>query len=186
MKDLGDPLLLDVVERIGRVDGEADEDNVRVGVGEGTESVVVFLSGGIPKGELDALAIDHDVGNVVLEDGGDVDLWRWRVSRRFLCTRSSCCRASEGRRASLRSRGRALSAATRNSRLCEQLQRAPGQATSERYPLSCTTDAWRLTSGKVPLEKTMRRHVLPHAPSPTITCRKGQQGQLKSLSDAVL
>lgn len=27
----------------------------------------------------------------------------------------------------------------------------------------------RLTSGKVPLEKTMRRQVLPHAPSPTMT-----------------
>ena len=26
-----------------------------------------------------------------------------------------------------------------------------------------------LTSGKVSLEKTMRRHVLPHAPSPTTT-----------------
>jgi hypothetical protein len=41
-------LLLHVVERVGRVNGEADEDNVRVGVGERSESVVVFLAGGIP------------------------------------------------------------------------------------------------------------------------------------------
>jgi hypothetical protein len=63
VKDLGDPLLLDVVERVGRVDREADEDDVRVRVREGTETVVVFLTGGIPEGELDALAIDDDVRN---------------------------------------------------------------------------------------------------------------------------
>lgn len=61
MLDLGDPLLLDVVERVGRVDGEADEDDVRVRVGEGSESVVVLLSGGIPERQLDALAIDDYV-----------------------------------------------------------------------------------------------------------------------------
>ena len=67
-------LLLDVVERVGRVDGEADEDDVRVGVGEGAETVVILLAGGIPEGELDVLAVNLDVGDVVLEDGGDVDL----------------------------------------------------------------------------------------------------------------
>lgn len=67
-------LLLDVVKRIGRVDGEADEDDMRIGVGEGAETVVIFLAGGIPKGELDVLAVNLDVGDVVLEDGGDVDL----------------------------------------------------------------------------------------------------------------
>lgn len=67
-------LLLDVVKRIGRVDGEADEDNVRVGVGERAETVVIFLASGIPKGELDVLAVNLYIGNVVLEDGGHVDL----------------------------------------------------------------------------------------------------------------
>ena len=67
-------LLLDVVKRIGRVDGEADEDNVRVGVGERAETVVIFLASGIPKGELDVLAVNLYIGDVVLEDGGDVDL----------------------------------------------------------------------------------------------------------------
>lgn len=74
VKNLGDPLLLNVVERIGRVDGEADEDDVGIRVGEGTESVVILLSGGIPEGELDALAVDNNVGDVVLENGGNVDL----------------------------------------------------------------------------------------------------------------
>ena len=67
-------LLLYVVERIGRVDGKADEDNVGVGVGERAETVVILLAGGIPEGELDVLAIDLDIGDVVLEDSGDVDL----------------------------------------------------------------------------------------------------------------
>ena len=49
VKHLGDPFFLNVVERVGRVDGKADEDDVRVGVRERSESVVVFLSGGIPE-----------------------------------------------------------------------------------------------------------------------------------------
>ena len=45
-----------------------------VGVGERAETVVVFLTGGIPEGELDVLAINLDIGDVVLEDSGDIDL----------------------------------------------------------------------------------------------------------------
>lgn len=70
----GPYLLLHVVERIGRVDGEANKDDVRVGVGERAKAVVIFLASSIPEGELDVLAVDLDVGDVVLEDGGDVDL----------------------------------------------------------------------------------------------------------------
>ena len=67
-------LFLDVVERVGRVDGEANEDNVRVGVRERAETVVIFLTSGIPEGKLYVLAIHLDIGDIVLEDGGDVDL----------------------------------------------------------------------------------------------------------------
>lgn len=74
VQHLGNPLFLDVVERVGRVHGETDEDDVRVRVRKGTETVIVLLAGGIPKGQLDLLAIDLDVGNVVLKDGRDVDL----------------------------------------------------------------------------------------------------------------
>lgn len=48
VQNLGNPLLLDVVERIGRVNGEADEDNMRVGVRKRAETVVILLTGGIP------------------------------------------------------------------------------------------------------------------------------------------
>lgn len=47
---------------------------MRVGVGERAQSVVIFLTSGIPEGELDVLAIDLNIGDVVLENGGDVDL----------------------------------------------------------------------------------------------------------------
>lgn len=41
-------LFLDVIEGIRRVDGEADEDDMGIGVAEGTKTIVVFLTGGIP------------------------------------------------------------------------------------------------------------------------------------------
>ncbi len=67
-------LFLDVVQRVGGVDGEADEDDMGVGVGERTKTVVVLLASGIPKGELNMLSVDLDIGNVVFENGRDVDL----------------------------------------------------------------------------------------------------------------
>ena len=51
-----------------------------VGVGQRTETVVVFLAGSIPQRELDVLSIHLDIGNVVLEHGRDIDLWGVRVS----------------------------------------------------------------------------------------------------------
>ena len=48
MVDFRDPLLLNVIERIGRVDRETDEDDVRVRVGQRTQTIVIFLTGGIP------------------------------------------------------------------------------------------------------------------------------------------
>jgi hypothetical protein len=47
---------------------------VRVRVGERTETIVVFLTRCIPKGQLNVLAVDLDICNIVLKDGGDVDL----------------------------------------------------------------------------------------------------------------
>ena len=45
-----------------------------VGVTERAETIVVLLSGRIPQGKLDVLSIDFDVGHIVLEHGGDIDL----------------------------------------------------------------------------------------------------------------
>lgn len=80
-------LFLYVVKRIGRVDSEADQDDMRVGVGKRAETVVIFLASSIPEGEFDVLAIDLDVGDVVFENGGDIDL---------AITLASVCRARQG------------------------------------------------------------------------------------------
>jgi hypothetical protein len=67
-------LLLDVIQRIRGVNRKADEDDMRVGVRQGTESVVVLLSGRIPESELDVLTVDFDVRDIVLEHGRHVHL----------------------------------------------------------------------------------------------------------------
>lgn len=68
-------LFLDVVKRVWRIDRKTDQDDMRVGVGQGTETVVIFLTRRIPKSEFDVLAVHLDIGDIVLEDGGDVDLF---------------------------------------------------------------------------------------------------------------
>ena len=45
-----------------------------VRVRKGAETVVIFLTGRIPESQLNMLSIDLDIGDIVLEDGGDVDL----------------------------------------------------------------------------------------------------------------
>jgi hypothetical protein len=49
---------------------------VRIGIGEGTETVIIFLAGRIPQSQLNVLAINLDVGDIVLENRGDIDLER--------------------------------------------------------------------------------------------------------------
>lgn len=46
-----------------------------LGIGQRTQSLVVFLTGGIPEGKLDRLAIYSTVGDVILEDGRDLGSW---------------------------------------------------------------------------------------------------------------
>lgn len=74
MKDFGDPLFLDIIERVGRVNRKADQNDVRIRVGERAQAVIVFLTCRIPKSEFDMFAINIDIGDVVLEDSGNIDL----------------------------------------------------------------------------------------------------------------
>lgn len=53
-----------------------------VGVREWSQAIVIFLPGGIPKSQLNVLPIDFNIGNVVLEDGGHVDLWKQDVAQK--------------------------------------------------------------------------------------------------------
>lgn len=66
------PLGAHVLER-GRVhDRVGDQENVRLRVGEGAQTIVVLLTGSIPKTQVNGLSVHHDVGAVVVKDGGNV------------------------------------------------------------------------------------------------------------------
>lgn len=67
--DFGKPFGFHVVEGWGGYDGEADQENVGLRVGEGAEAVVVFLSGGVPESEADWSAVDHHARGIVVESG---------------------------------------------------------------------------------------------------------------------
>ena len=82
---------------------------MRVGVGERSQAVVIFLASSIPEGELDVLAIDLDIGDVVLEDGGDVDLWTLMSVHRVHC---NVIALGRGRLAGVRRRGETSRATT--------------------------------------------------------------------------
>lgn len=58
---------LDVLEGGRRDERKADEEDVGLGVGERTKTIIIFLSGGIPETEVDGLSIDHDIGRVVVK-----------------------------------------------------------------------------------------------------------------------
>merc|ERR1711860_110409 len=72
MQNLGDPLLQNIVQRVRGVDGETDQNHVGVWVGQGSQSVVIFLTGSIPKGQFDFSSVDLDVSNIVFENGRHV------------------------------------------------------------------------------------------------------------------
>ena len=66
------PLGLDVLERGRGDDGEARQEHVRLRVGQRSETVIILLTGGIPKTQVDGLVVHHDVGGVVVEHSRDV------------------------------------------------------------------------------------------------------------------
>jgi hypothetical protein len=80
-------LLLNVVQRVRGVNGEADQDDMRVGVTERAETIVVLLSGRIPQGKLYVLSIDFYIGHIVLEHGGDINLAGGMSDGDNLCVR---------------------------------------------------------------------------------------------------
>ena len=67
-------LLLYIVERVGRIHGKTDQDDVGIWIGQRAEAVVIFLTRGIPERQFNVFAIDLNIGDIILEDGGNVDL----------------------------------------------------------------------------------------------------------------
>ena len=177
-------LLGDVVQRIGRVDGEANQNDVRIGVRQGTETVVVLLAGRIPERQLDVSAIDLDIGDVVLKHGRDVDLvpralvcgsavskhgWFDRVQRDGEsrielgpCSdnQAGCCKAERGRR-------ERECVITGNQAFDERgCRRGTRRGGKKSACIDGDAVCHQLTSGKVPLEKTLRQEI-----------SKGDQGE---------
>jgi len=48
---------------------------VRIRVTQRAETIIIFLASGIPQSQLNVLAVDFDVGNIVLKNGRDVHLY---------------------------------------------------------------------------------------------------------------
>jgi len=67
-----DPFRTNVFERSGRDDRETDKEDVCLGIGERSKSIVIFLPSSIPETKIDGFVVDHDVRRVVVEYCGDV------------------------------------------------------------------------------------------------------------------
>jgi hypothetical protein len=66
-------LLLYVSERVWKVNGEGNKNDVRARIAERSETIIFFLTNGIPQRQKDMLAINIDV---VLEHVGLIGLYR--------------------------------------------------------------------------------------------------------------
>jgi len=76
--NFGEPFLADVFEGGRGCDGEADEEDVGLGVGEGAEAVVVFLASGVEEAEgVGFVADPKGRERVVSGDGDGGGEWRF-------------------------------------------------------------------------------------------------------------
>mmetsp|Transcript_8069 Transcript_8069/g.16119 ORF Transcript_8069/g.16119 Transcript_8069/m.16119 type:complete len:214 (-) Transcript_8069:10-651(-) len=73
--DLWVPLGLHVLKAGRADDRKADQKHISLRVRQRAQTIVIFLSGGIPKSQVDWLAVNHDIGRVVIEHGRDVLSW---------------------------------------------------------------------------------------------------------------
>jgi len=72
MVDFGEPLLADVLEGGGGGDAEAYEEDISLRIGEGAQTVVIFLTGCIEKTEGVRLVANHYRNCIVIEDSRDI------------------------------------------------------------------------------------------------------------------
>ena len=70
--DLRSPLGADVLKAWRADEREADEEHVRLRIGQGPESVVIFLTCRVPETEADRLAVHHDIRRVVVKHSRNV------------------------------------------------------------------------------------------------------------------
>ncbi len=65
------PFRPNILEGIRIDQGETDQEDVDFRVGEWPQSIVVFLAGRVREGEQIGLPIEHHIGRVVVEAGGE-------------------------------------------------------------------------------------------------------------------
>ena len=65
-------LFLNIIQRIGTVNGKTYKNDVRVGVTYRTEAIVVLCATRIPDGQFHMFPVHLDVSDVILKDGS---LW---------------------------------------------------------------------------------------------------------------
>ena len=80
--ELREPLGLDIFKRRARDQRESHQKDVSLRVGERSQAIVILLSCSVPKPKVDGLAVDHDVGTVVVEDGRHVILRHGTAAQR--------------------------------------------------------------------------------------------------------
>jgi len=70
--DLREPFGSDIVERGGRYDREAEEEDVGFGIAQRAKSSIFFLTSRVPEREIDVIAVDFDSRREIIEDGRDI------------------------------------------------------------------------------------------------------------------
>eukprot|EP00732_Lithocolla_globosa_P008218 Lithocolla_globosa_v1_NODE_11445_length_509_cov_1.400881.p2 type:complete len:115 gc:universal NODE_11445_length_509_cov_1.400881:364-20(-) len=72
MMSLGPPFCFNVVERVGFVNRVTDQKDVSVIVGQGSQTIEIFLPSCVPQMKLYCGTVYIDVGHIVVKHGGDV------------------------------------------------------------------------------------------------------------------
>lgn len=72
MLDLRDPFVAYAVQSDPIDETEADQEDICVGVAQGSETIIVLLTSCVPEAKIDRLVVKEDVAGVGVEDGGDV------------------------------------------------------------------------------------------------------------------
>ena len=60
-------LCSDIFIRARTDEGKADEKHVGLGVGEGSQTIVIILTGRIPETQVDGLSIDHHISRIIIK-----------------------------------------------------------------------------------------------------------------------
>ena len=74
MGHLGVPLMPHIGIRRWVANGKANDEDIGLGVGECSQSVILFLASCVPEVQDDNLAIHRRLGTIVVKDSGDIFL----------------------------------------------------------------------------------------------------------------